>query len=427
MSSRSVSFSLSRRGLLQLAGAGGVAALLPGCSTGSGTGSGSLSYRIWSADQLDAMRALAAEFKAKSGELVKIDVIPDPPYWTKMEAAAGSGALPDVFWMHIRQFVLYAANQLLEPIDDVLKQAGVNLSDYPSILIDAYKYGGKQYALPRNFNLIALYYNKQLFGSAGVSYPDSSWTWDDLQAAAKKLTNPSAGTFGFAAPLQGQTGYWNAVYQNNGRIISADMKKSGYDLPETVDAIKWWTGFIKDGTSPTHQAMTETSPSALFRSGKLAMYFDGDWQASTLAKDPVFAKKFDVAVLPQGARRASIMHGSGNVVSAKAAQQDKAASFVQYLASPQAQEIQSKMGASGPPSVLSTYNTWADIVPGLSLRKLKEQVKDAVLYPHSRDTDAWAALETKYLTPVWAGTADVQTATSSLAAAMNDVLAREQK
>ena len=41
-----------------------------------------------------------------------------------------------------------------------------------------------------------LAYRKDLFDQYGVSHPTVDWTWDDLMAAAKKLTNPDKGHYG---------------------------------------------------------------------------------------------------------------------------------------------------------------------------------------------------------------------------------------
>lgn len=427
---RPLARSLDRRSFIRMAGASAGAAALAACSNGGPATSGgpaTLSYRIWSASQLDAMRALVDAFRAQHNDLnVEVEVTPDDQYWTKMEAAATSGTLPDVFWMHARQFVLYAQNEAIRPIDDLIERAGVDLAQYPSVLVEAYKYEGRQYALPRNFNLIGLWYNRALLEAAGVPHPDDTWSWQDLEDAAAELTDKKRGRYGFAAPLQGQTGYWNAVYQNNGLIISDDLTRSGYDDPATRQAIDWWTGFLRTGSSPSHQQLTETAPAALFQSGKLAMMFEGDWNASSFAADPALAEQVDVAVLPQGARRACIMHGSGNVVAATTKNPDQAAALVEFLASKTAQDIQSKMGASGPPSVTGSIDAWIATNPAFSLDVFKRQVDDAVLFPHSRDTTAWQELETRYLTPLWAGETDVEAATAELAAAMNAVLAREQ-
>ncbi|NKB72838.1 MAG: extracellular solute-binding protein [Candidatus Latescibacteria bacterium] len=41
-----------------------------------------------------------------------------------------------------------------------------------------------------------LAYRKDLFDEYGLSYPTVDWTWDDLMAAAKKITNPDKGHYG---------------------------------------------------------------------------------------------------------------------------------------------------------------------------------------------------------------------------------------
>ena len=37
-----------------------------------------------------------------------------------------------------------------------------------------------QFGLPRDLNVVALYYNKAMFDAAGLAYPDDTWTWDKL-------------------------------------------------------------------------------------------------------------------------------------------------------------------------------------------------------------------------------------------------------
>ena len=41
-----------------------------------------------------------------------------------------------------------------------------------------------------------LTFRKDLFDEYGVAYPTVDWTWDDLMAAAKKITNPDKGHYG---------------------------------------------------------------------------------------------------------------------------------------------------------------------------------------------------------------------------------------
>ena len=62
---------------------------------------------------------------------------------------------------------------------------------YP-VTLQAYKRDDGYYGLPRDFQTIVLYYNKDMFDAAGVVYPTDDWTMDDLREAAKALGLPIA-------------------------------------------------------------------------------------------------------------------------------------------------------------------------------------------------------------------------------------------
>ena len=76
---------------------------------------------------------------------------------------------------------------------------------------------GKVYGIPRDFDTIALFYNKGLFDSAGVEYPTADWTWDDLRAAAEKLATEDGSQWGYVSSLGGQQNYYNLIKQKRGR------------------------------------------------------------------------------------------------------------------------------------------------------------------------------------------------------------------
>ena len=78
---------------------------LVGCGGNSSSSKSSgkeatITYGIWDKIQEPGMRQIADAFEAKNpGIKVKIEVTPWDQYWTKLEAAATGGSLPDVFWM----------------------------------------------------------------------------------------------------------------------------------------------------------------------------------------------------------------------------------------------------------------------------------------------------------------------------------------
>lgn len=407
-----------------------LALVLTACGGGSSSSSGqnvTLRYSIWDTNQAPAMQQIVTEFKQTHPNInVQVQVTPFSQYWTKLETAATGGSAADIFWMNGPNFIKYASNNILLPLDDKISADKVDLSNYPQALVTLYTYNGKHYALPKDFDTVGLWYNKKLFDAAGVKYPDDSWNWNTLRDAARKLTNPSKGVWGIAAQQANQEGYYNTIPQNGGYVISPDRKSSGYDKSATIGGLQFWINLIQDKSSPTLAQMTDTPPISLFESGKVAMLYAGSWNAIEFAKNEYTKDKVDVTVLPQGQQRATVIHGLGNVINANTPHPQEAWEFVKFLGSKQAAEIQAKTG-----TVIPAYNgtqvDWVKAYPNFHVQVYIDELAYAVPFPISKNTAAWEDVESKVLNQVWAGQMSVDDGTKQLAQQMNQLLAQEQQ
>ncbi|HEY8654863.1 MAG TPA: sugar ABC transporter substrate-binding protein [Dermatophilaceae bacterium] len=404
-----------------------------GCSSGSSSGAATkdgpvtLSYGVWDQNQVPALAKVVASFeKANPTIKVKIQVTPYEQYFTKLQAAAGGGSAPDVFWMNGPNFKLYASNGVLAPLSDQIKKDGLDTSVYPQALDDLYSLNGKQYGLPKDFDTIGLWYNKTLFDQAGVKYPDASWTWKDLQSAAAKLTNKSKGLYGLPAALEGQQNFYNTILQAGGQVLSADHKSSGYSDPATIEGLRFWTDLIKNGSSPSLQQMTDTLPLQWFESGKAAMFYGGSWNVTEFKKNEYTVDKVNVAPLPMGKKKAVVIHGLANVISAKSPNAEAAWKFVKYLGSKDAAAVEAETGTVIP-AYNGTQQAWVAASPKYDLKVFLDAAAYSTPLPVSQNTAAWNTDETKYLTEAWAGREDVAAAAAQLAGAMNADLAKENK
>ena len=393
-------------------------------SSGSaGGGKVSLSYGVWDATQVPAMQKIIAAFEAQNPTItVTIQQTPWADYWTKLQAAASGGSAPDVFWMNGPNFQLYAANNVLRPLTDT--DPHPDTSVYPPALAKLYQYKNVQYGLPKDFDTVGLWYDKALFDAAGVAYPTASWTWSDFQAAAKKLTDPAKGVYGVGANLEGQENYYDTIYQAGGSVISADGKKSGYADPATVAGLKFWTDLVAAKESPSLKQMTDTAPLNLFESGKLAMYWGGSWDAKEFSGNDATKNGVDVAPLPAGVKKATIIHGLANVVFAHTSHPAQAEKFAAFLGSQQAAQIEADTGTVIP-AYNGTQQSWVKAYPQYHLQSFLDQLPDAVPYPISKNTAAWNTLETTELTKAWDGSEPIDKAAGDLATAMNAALAKE--
>ncbi|GAA1939242.1 ABC transporter substrate-binding protein [Kitasatospora viridis] len=402
-----------------------------GCSAGSnggGTASGpvQLTYRIWDASQQPAMQSIADAFHAAHPNIsVTVQLTASSEYWTKMQADATSGSAPDVFWMNGPNAQLYESNGILMPLSDKLTANGLSLSNYPSSLDSLYSYKGTQYGIPKDFDTVGLWYNKKLFDAAGVKYPDATWTWQDLQSAAAKLTDSAKGQYGILAPPFGQENYYDTILQAGGSIISPDGKTSGYDQPADIAGLKFWTDLVKAGYSPSLKSMTDTYPSQLFEGGKVAMYYGGSWDTLEFGKNPNLKGNTDVTVLPQGAKRAVVIHGLANVGYAKTKHPKETAAFIGFLGSQQAAEIEAQQGGVIP-AYNGTQQAWVNANSQFHLQSFLDEVPYSVPFPTSKNTSVWQNQEATVFGPAWDGSADVASVAKQMAGIMNTALSKEK-
>lgn len=381
-----------------------------------------LSFGLWDSNQAIGLRTMFDEFEAANpGIKVEIQINGWGDYWTMLEAGATGGSLPDVFWMHSNEIFRYTSNEMLLDLTSRIEESDlVDLSKFPSGLNEIYNYNGKQYAVPKDFDTIGLWYNKTLFDAAGLSYPDDSWTWDDLYDAAKALTKDDV--YGVMMPFHNQEGYYNFVYQNGGTIITND-KVSGYDDPKTIEAMEYYTKFVEEGLSP--EVYVDAERAEALQNGLCAMGFFGSWNLSGFTANEFLAENFDVAVLPQGSQRASIFNGLGHAIAHNTEHPDEAWKLVEYLSSKEGQERHAELGIA-----ISAYegaaDLWVSSNDTFDVKVFIDMVDYAVIRPYSNATIVWEDKAYEALKPAFTGEKSVEEACVDAAAAMNEILASEK-
>ncbi|MGY1436161.1 ABC transporter substrate-binding protein [Streptomyces reniochalinae] len=396
-------------------------------SSKGGAERGRITYGVWDVYQMPAMEKAAREFeRTRPGVSVDVQLTPNATYWTKLRTACSGGSAPDVFWMNGPNFGLYADNGQLLPLETEGPEAVLDPADFPPDLADLYRWKGTQYGAPKDFDTVALWFNKKLFDRAGVDHPDDSWTWQDLITAAQRLTDRRRGVYGVGAPVRAQENYYNSIPQAGGWVLSKDRTESGYADPQTLDGLQLWIDMIhRYRASPTLQQLTDTDATQMFQAGKLAMTYECSYNAAVFWADPALRDKVDVAPLPRGKHRASVIHGLANVVYARTPHPRLARDFVRFLSSRRGSLLQAKGTAI--PARNGTQQPWIDSMPKFDLKVHLDAVDYAVPYPISTNTAAWSHKELQLLSRAWSGNESLADVSRSLTKAMNQLLAREGK
>ena len=387
-----------------------------------------LSVSIWDANQEPGIKEILADFTEQTGIKTKLSVVKWEEYWTMLEAGAQGGALPDVFWMHSNESQRYMSNDMLLDITDKIADSDViDPANYPEDIWGLYTWEDKYYAVPKDIDTIALWYNKTMFDEAGLEYPTADWTWDDLAEAAKKLTKEDGSQYGFAMRNDNnQAGYYNLVYDNGGTIISDDKKTSGWDSPETIEAMQTLEGLINDGVMPSLEMMAENNEDVLLTSGKIAMTCQGSWMLAAFRDNEYTAANCDVVELPKNAKtglRKSLYNGLGWAAAANGAHTEEAWKLLEYLGSKEAQQKQAELGVTMS-AYTGTSDAWVESAD-FNLQAYLNMMDDMVIRPYSKSTVTWENENSEILKGVYMGEKTMEEACQEMAAQMNDKLAAE--
>jgi len=406
--------------------------------TAAATGSDPLNVVIWDSNQKAGLQQICDEFTAKTGIAVNIEVKDWDSYWTLLEAGASGGDMPDVFWMHSNNAQMYMKNGILLKLDDYIKNSTeIKMENYMPEITELYTYDGSYYAIPKDYDTIALWYNKTMFDAAGLSYPDATWTWDDLYNAAVKLTKKDGSQYGFCMnPSNDQDTYYNMVYSMGGYIVSDDHTKSGYDDPNTLKAMDYVGKLVKDAC-PDPTTMSETGTDVMMESGNDAMIMQGSWMVSGFLQNDYMKQNCDVAILPYDkttGKRASICNGLGWAAYSGTKRPDDCWKLLEWFGSKDMQLEQAKLGVTMS-AYQNTSDQWVNCTDVFHLQPYLDETtastgdaqNELVLRPYTYNSTVWSGAAQTKLAAAWADPSIMEQTCKDFATEMNQDIANENK
>ena len=207
-------------------------------------------------------------------------------------------------------------------------------SSFEERALQAMRYGDALYGLPASQDCLTLIYNKALFDSSGVSYPDETWTEDDLLEAAKVLTNQEVQ--GLAIPIKTEY-WWYPIQGGFGGSLFDENGTPSLDSNGSSEAMRWMLdlelehGVVATGTQAENMKNQ-------FVSSEAAMIFDGPWNWATYEASRLnLGQTLLPLVESTGERMSPLVTYKGWSVSKQSANKIAAAELALWLSS---QEVQ---------------------------------------------------------------------------------------
>ncbi len=354
---------------------------------------------------------------------IRINVIPVAweDYFLKLSTMYAGNTQPDTFEINYENFVEYAADGLLSPIDDINKK--MNFSSEKIFYDKAYRgfsSDGKQYGFPASFSTVVLFYNKDLFDAAGVEYPKSDWSWIDEFEAAKLLTDEDQMIWGTYQPIQFWE-YYKVLAQNSGSMIKDG--KATINSTAGVNALKWLVDKIKYNIMPSTEEEAGLNSEDLFVNGQLAMVHTGIWFFSQFREECDF--DWDIQVEPGMASKGAHYFANAVVMSNRTNNRDAAWKWMKFLTTSElAAKLRFEKGwelpAISDEALLKPYLN--DNSLPLNKKAIFESLEGAAVPPVIRGWGAFTDVVNKELDSVKLGLKSAQAALDVVAEEINKQL-----
>ncbi|MGZ9222589.1 MAG: ABC transporter substrate-binding protein [Anaerolineales bacterium] len=404
--------------------------VLAACGGGSSSeGPTEITFMMWGApEELTVWQAVVDDFqKANSNITVKVDVSDWDSYWTKLNTLIAGNTPPDVFAMDAPLYLDWQSRGALLNLQPYIDANPGFLDGFYPQTLTAYKVADGYYGLPRDFQTIVLFYNKDMFDAAGLDYPTADWTYDDLLVAAKTLTKDNDGDgkidqYGIWTDTWDMELFWSeAIWAYGGEIINDDHSKTLIGEGGARDGWAFIDSLYKEGVMPTPTTSGEFGFD-LFQSGMAAMTTIGHWAVPGYVQAGL---NFDAAPMPRGpAGQATSVNSAGFVVSKDSKNADAAFEFIKFALSEAGQKRLAELGFAIP--VLKSVAESDSYLkqPGqLNQQIFLDSLGFAQMKPVFKGYEEWAGVVGDGLTPVFDGEAELDATLDDVVTSADEVLA----
>jgi len=346
---------------------------LAGCAGWGFSGSGggqtvTLTYALWDPHEQVGYQQSINEFEKLHPDIkVDIENIPYGNYEQKMIAEFITGGAPDLFWVNTPWLATFIKDGMLTNLSPLIKANHVDMSQYYPQLVALHSANGKIYGLPKDWDTIALYYNKAYFAKLHLTVPANlSWNTSGTGSFVtflKEATTDASGhnalspqfnpgkiaTYAIGIDNDPQGGWGDYVAEAGGKVLPyPGAPYTSLATPQVDAGITFLTKYLTGDHVMVPGDLSGPNANGgnleqMFAQGQVAMWEQGDWNTLTVKTSTTFP--VGVATLPIGPDgRVSVFNGLIDGLNAHTRYPKQAWELEQWLGSPQSEAI---MGSGG--------------------------------------------------------------------------------
>lgn len=283
------SYAISRRSLLKSTAALGTSLAVPHFWTGRASASDPIEIIHWSwlaASDGEIWAQMIAAFNEAhkdKGVQIRMEVVPEEQYVTKVLAASATGKAPDFGWGTAGKGAALARDEVVVPLDDLIAASGLDLADFSASSIEAArypKYDNKIFMVPMDLMSLQPEINTDHVKEAGLDIDKPPMDGAALLEWAKAMTRREGDKVTRSGIMMTGSGVqptvtWGIVAEQMGFQRASDDLKTACVNPEAGKAAMQWVLDLFD----VHKVSTRdvTDRYKAFGTGQGSIFWTGPW------------------------------------------------------------------------------------------------------------------------------------------------------
>lgn len=290
--------------------------------------------------ETELMQKLVGDFnRAQEAVHVRYEPVPGS-YYPKVLTMLAGGTAPDVLYLDILYFKPFLAKRkILRPLNDLISRSRMDPAAFIPSLLNAFRDGETIYGIPKDFNTLGLYYNRDAFSREGLADPDATWDLSRFRQAAITLTgrHDKRQQYGFALAPDTADRFLPIAFMFGASLFGPDGK-CAIASPEGIRAMEFYAGLKRVDHAAVFPSEVGSSWSGdAFGRQDAAMAFEGSWLTPYL--QTTFPDlPYGVAELPKGpAGRSNFLFTVAYVIPQSSKHVDAAWQLIEFLTSEEAQ------------------------------------------------------------------------------------------
>ncbi|WP_353893792.1 extracellular solute-binding protein [Proteinivorax hydrogeniformans] len=300
--------------------------------------------------------------------------------WGELQKGLATGDLPDIAKVDMEYVPTLAEARAIINLNYLgIDEEG---DKYLKSAFESNRYQGRIYGVPKRVDTSVLIYNKSLFDKADLSYPLSSWDYEDFIEASLALTDSDVYGFAMSSRLEGVL---PILLSHGASLTDEKSKEFTLNTEKAIEGLSLITSLHKEHATMEGAWLSDvTSSREGFIQQQYAMIIDCTDSLSRYEDEDL---DFGVSTIPAGTSGAiSSIKGNSMVILEDSSYPHEAYKFIKFLTSEEIQVFWAEKLGQIPVNskAVSTINTDDNPILEVMLKQAEQTVPRPAILGYSR-------------------------------------------